>query len=44
MCYIGLIGFIFKLYGVIGVVYFFVMAIGSFLLLETINYVEHYGL
>lgn len=38
------LGLMFKIYGVQGGVCFLVMAIGSVIFLESINYVEHYGL
>ena len=36
--------FLFKIFGLIGVLYGIIVAIISFLFLETINYIEHYGL
>ena len=36
--------FLFQIFGLIGVLYGIIVAIISFLFLETINYIEHYGL
>jgi alkane 1-monooxygenase len=37
-------GTFYKLHGITGLLWFVIFAIGSILLLETINYIEHYGL
>ena len=41
---IGYLIFLFQIFGLMGMVYGIIAAIISFLFLETINYIEHYGL
>ena len=41
---IGYLIFLFQIFGLMGMVYGIVAAVISFLFLETINYIEHYGL
>ena len=41
---IGYLIFLFQIFGLIGMVYGIIAAVISFLFLETINYIEHYGL
>ncbi len=44
ICHLLLIGTIFFFFGIITVLYFIASAIIGILLLETVNYIEHYGL
>ena len=41
---IGYLIFLFQIFGLMGMVYGIIAAVISFLFLETINYIEHYGL
>ena len=41
---IGYLIFLFQIFGLMGMVYGIIVAVISFLFLETINYIEHYGL
>ncbi|OUS01616.1 alkane 1-monooxygenase [Flavobacteriales bacterium 33_180_T64] len=41
---IGYLGIVFFSYGTIGLLFVFASAVIGFLLLETVNYIEHYGL
>ncbi len=40
----GYLGFIYKLFGLKGFIFAIIIGVISFLFLETINYIEHYGL